>query len=73
MTKDIKDINVKDLEKFNNDFESTPSSSALARTVQQNGVTTSSKNYAEKRQLKRVFSIDLETSAVTDQKKSGRC
>lgn len=55
MTKDIKDINVKDLEKFNNDFESTPSSSALARTVQQNGVTTSSKNYAEKRQFKRVF------------------
>ena len=34
MTKDIKDINVKDFEKFNNDFESTPASSALARTVQ---------------------------------------
>ena len=67
------DITYQDLQKFNQDYEQTPASAALGRAVQENGVTAASRNYAAKRDLNRVFSIEVETGAVTAQKKSGRC
>ena len=67
------DITYQDLQKFNQDYEQTPASASLGRAIQENGVVASSRNYAAKRDLNRVFSIEVETGAVTAQKKSGRC
>ncbi|MGX5376739.1 aminopeptidase C [Ligilactobacillus sp. LYQ135] len=73
MTKDIKDITYADLSKFDQDLINTPASTALARSVQENGVVKASMNYDAKRSLNRVFSLEVETGTVTAQKKSGRC
>lgn len=68
-----KDITFEDLTTFDEDLQNTPASAALGRAVQANGVIKASHNYAAKRDLNRVFSIELETGSVTAQKKSGRC
>lgn len=73
MLNDKKDISFDDLSNFNTDLENTPAATPLARAVQENGVTKASHNYAAKRDLNRVFSLELDTGAVTAQKKSGRC
>ena len=64
------DITYQDLQKFNQDYEQTPASASLGRAVQENGVIAASRNYAAKRDLNRVFSIEVETGAVTAQKKA---
>jgi bleomycin hydrolase len=68
-----KDISTADLAKFHKLFAAQPLQQAIARAVQNNGVTAASENYAAKRQLERVFSIEIPTGKVTNQKKSGRC
>lgn len=71
MTK--QDITYDDLQQFNRDYEQTAASASLGRAVQSSGVVATSRNYAAKLELNRVFSIELETGKVTNQKKSGRC
>lgn len=73
MATNSKNITFKDLNTFDQDLKNTPSSSVLGRAVQTNGVIKTSQNYAAKRNLNRVFSIELDTGTVTAQKKSGRC
>lgn len=65
-----RDITYQDLQKFNQDYQHTPASAALSRAVQENGVIAASRNYAAKRDLNRVFSIEIETGTVTAQKKA---
>ena len=43
------------------------------RTVHKNGIQASCESIEAKQTLRPVFSIDLETGKVTDQKRSGRC
>ena len=68
-----KDITLSDLASFRTDLNKTPSARTIARAVQKNGVNASSENYDAKRNLGRVFSLDLDPGKVTNQKQSGRC
>ncbi|GAJ26781.1 aminopeptidase C [Liquorilactobacillus sucicola DSM 21376 = JCM 15457] len=68
-----RDITMNDLASFRTELEDTPSAKVIARAVQKNGVNAASENYVAKRNLNRVFSLDLETGKVTNQKRSGRC
>ena len=68
-----KDLTLTDLSNFSNDLKEVPASNVIARAVQENGVDATSKNFAAKKALNRVFSIEVETGEVTHQKQSGRC
>jgi len=68
-----KDLTLTDLSNFSNDLKKVPASNVIARAVQENGVDAASKNFAAKKELNRVFSIEVETGEVTHQKQSGRC
>ncbi|AYW49288.1 C1 family peptidase [Tetragenococcus halophilus] len=68
-----KDLTLTDLSNFSNDLKEVPASNVIARAVQENGVDAASKNFAAKKELNRVFSIEVETGEVTHQKQSGRC
>lgn len=73
MSQLTKGISFDDLKKFEQDFMQTPTNEVVARSVQQNGIDASSKNYAAKKDLNRVFSVETKTGHVTSQKQSGRC
>ncbi|KRL00617.1 C1 family peptidase [Liquorilactobacillus capillatus] len=68
-----RDITKDDLAFFRTALDGVPAANVIARAVQKNGINATSENYAAKRKLNRVFSVDLKTGAVTNQKKSGRC
>ena len=68
-----KGISFDDLKGFEQDLTQTPASDVIARAVQQNGIDTTSKNHAAKKDLNRVFSVEVKTNSVTYQKQSGRC
>ena len=70
MTKDLTNA---DLENFQSAYEKTPCADVIARAVQENGVTAASKNFAAKANHDHVFSVEVETGKITNQKKSGRC
>jgi bleomycin hydrolase len=69
----IKDITLTDLAKFKNDFAAKQQYQVAARAVQKNGIAAASENYAAKKNLNRVFSVEVKTGKVSDQKRSGRC
>ena len=68
-----KDLTSADLENFQSAYEQTPCADVIARAVQENGVTAASKNFAAKAGHDHVFSVEVETGKITNQKKSGRC
>lgn len=68
-----KDITQEDLAHYEKDLAEFPGAEPLARAVQSSGVLAASKNHAAKQHLDRVFSVDLKTGKVANQKQSGRC
>ena len=68
-----RDLTCADLENFQNAYDETPCADVIARAVQENGVAKASRNFAAKAGLDHVFSVEVETGKVTNQKKSGRC
>jgi aminopeptidase C len=66
MTKDLTNA---DLENFQSAYEKTPCADVIARAVQENGVTAASKNFAAKANHDHVFSVEVETGKITNQKK----
>lgn len=69
----VKGISNADLQRYQEDYANFPSSHVIARAVQKNGVVAASENYAEKKNLNRTYSIEVETGKVCNQQKSGRC
>ncbi|MGR3741331.1 C1 family peptidase [Companilactobacillus sp. DQM5] len=61
------------LKKFDSDLKNIPASNVIKNTVATNGIYKSSENLSSKINMDPVFSIDLNTSSVTDQMKSGLC
>lgn len=68
-----KGISFDDLKTFEQTLSQTPASDVIARSVQQNGIAATSINHAAKKDLNRVFSVEVPTNSVTYQKQSGRC
>lgn len=54
-------------------FQNSDVNKVAMNAVSKNGINKSAMNYDVERICRHVFSIDLETGSVTDQKQSGRC
>lgn len=68
-----KEITSKELTKFQENFEKTPGSSAIKNAVANNGLYKSSETIASKVAMDPIFSVDIDTGSVSDQKQSGLC
>ncbi|GFO98867.1 C1 family peptidase [Lactobacillus helveticus] len=67
------ELTVQELEKFSADFNKNPKNKVVARAAQRSGVLEASYNDRVQSELTRVFSTELDTDNVTNQKHSGRC
>ena len=67
------ELTVQELEKFSADFNKNPENKVIARSAQRSGVLEASYNDRVQSKLTRVFSTELDTDNVTNQKHSGRC
>ena len=67
------EITTEQLKQFNQDLKKQPASSALERAVTKNGILASSYDWHAISESDPVFSIDLDTGDVSNQKQSGRC
>ena len=67
------ELTVQELEKFSADFNKNPENKVIARSAQRSGVLEASYNDRVQSELTRVFSTELDTDNVTNQKHSGRC
>ena len=67
------ELTVQELEKFSADFNKNPKNEVVARAAQRSGVLEASYNDRVQSELTRVFSTELDTDNVTNQKHSGRC
>ncbi|WP_436635502.1 aminopeptidase C, partial [Latilactobacillus sakei] len=69
----VQSITPENIKQFKADFKAVPQSSVIKNTVMNNGFLASSQNTTSKALMDPVFSIDLDTGAVSNQKQSGRC
>ncbi|EEJ71212.1 C1 family peptidase [Lactobacillus ultunensis] len=67
------ELTVQELEKFSANFNKNPENKVIARAAQRSGVLEASYNDRVQGKLTRVFSTELDTDNVTNQKHSGRC
>ena len=67
------ELTVQELEKFSADFNKNPENKVIARSAQRSGVLEASYNDRVQSELTRVFSTELDTDNITNQKHSGRC
>ncbi|WP_127848249.1 C1 family peptidase [Lacticaseibacillus hulanensis] len=68
-----KSISFDQIAAYKQDLAKTPGSSALAKAVQNVGPLAASRDILGKSALSPVFSDEISTDAVTNQKQSGRC
>ena len=67
------ELTVQELDKFSADFNKNPENQVVARAAHRSGVLEASYNDRVQSKLTRVFSTELDTDNVTNQKHSGRC
>lgn len=67
------ELTVQEIEKFSANFNQNPKNQVVARAAQRSGVLEASFNDRVESKLTRVFSTELDTDNVTNQKHSGRC
>lgn len=63
----------KDFSELHNDFKNAPKSDVLSRIIEQDGINQAAQDPDAQVRLNPVFSVDLQTGSVTNQKQSGRC
>ncbi|MBC6361543.1 C1 family peptidase [Lactobacillus apis] len=66
-------VTVQELEKFTDNFNQNPKNQVVARATQKSGVLAAAYNERVQGELTRVFSTELDTENVTNQRQSGRC
>ncbi|MDF7638073.1 C1 family peptidase [Lactobacillus sp. ESL0791] len=66
-------LSSEELAKFSAAFNKNPQNQVIARAAQNKGILEASYNDRVQADLTQVFSTELDTQNVTDQKKSGRC
>lgn len=62
-----------EIKALHNHFADHPSSAVIQRAVMRSGVFEASYNPEARKKLNRVFSVEVETGEVTNQRNSGRC
>lgn len=68
-----KEVSFTDIDTFRKDLAKQPASGALARAVQNVGPKAASRDVLGKAAMDPVFSDEIDTGSVANQKKSGRC
>lgn len=68
-----KEISTKQLAAFQASLDNHPAHSVIERAVTKNGILKTSADYHSEINMTPVFSIDLDTGKVANQKQSGRC
>ncbi|MCI1891205.1 aminopeptidase C [Schleiferilactobacillus perolens] len=68
-----KEITAQDIAGYQDVVAHTPKSGALQNTVMKNGILASSENMASQVAMDPVFSVEIDTGSVANQKQSGRC
>ena len=68
-----KDISANQLKKFQEELDSKANHNVAERAVTKNGILATSADYRSEINMDPVFSIDLDTGKVSNQKQSGRC
>ncbi|MDT3394646.1 MAG: C1 family peptidase [Bacillota bacterium] len=68
----VQPITAKDIQQFKADFKATPQSNTIKNAIMNNGFLATSAITDSKAKMAPVFSIDLDTGAVSNQKQSGR-
>ncbi|RHW51598.1 C1 family peptidase [Lactobacillus bombicola] len=66
-------LTLQELEKFSADFNKSSQNQVVARAAQKSGVLAAAYNDRVQNELTRVFSTELSTDNVTNQRQSGRC
>ena len=66
-------LTLQELDEFSKEFNSDPQNKVIARAAERSGVLEASYNDRIESKLNRVFSTELDTDNVTNQKHSGRC
>lgn len=66
-------LSEKDFAQLHDNFRKEPKSDVLSRIMTQNGINQAAQDPDAQVRLDPVFSVDLQTGAVTNQKQSGRC
>lgn len=69
----MKGISYEMLEKFSSDFNADPKNTVAMRAVMKNGVNAAAENQQEIIDNPMMFSIEIESGKITNQKASGRC
>ena len=69
----VQSITPENIKQFKADFKAVPQSNTIKNSITNNGFLASSQNTDSKAAMDPVFSIDLTTNAVANQKQSGRC
>lgn len=67
------ELTLQEITEFSRDFNADPKNQVLARAAGRSGVLEASYNERVAGRLTRVFSTELDTDNVTNQKQSGRC
>lgn len=67
------ELTLQEIAEFSKEFNQDPQNQVVARAAQRSGVLEASYNDRVQSQLTRVFSTELKTDNVTNQKHSGRC
>lgn len=67
------EINLDQLGKFQQNLDNRKDSKVIQRAVSHQGILASSEDFDAESKIEPVFSIDLSTGKVADQKQSGRC
>ena len=68
-----KDISTDQLKKFQEELDAKANHNVAERAVTKNGILATSADYRSEINMDPVFSIDLDTGKVSNQKQSGRC
>lgn len=66
-------ISADELGRFRDNLQGRKDAAVIARSVAKNGILASATDYEAAAKMEPVFSIDLDTGKVADQKRSGRC
>ncbi|USS88741.1 C1 family peptidase [Fructilactobacillus cliffordii] len=68
-----KEISPENIERYQNNLKEQPDADVIRRAVTHNGILASAADYEANNQLDPVFSLDVSSQPVSDQKRSGRC
>lgn len=66
-------ITSEQIKQYHQDYVSRETAPIIARAVMKNGINASSEDPAAAQRLNRIFSLELDTGKVSNQKHSGRC